>query len=135
MRVRPNVNARTAAVVFVAAMVLGIGGAVALLGPTSTGPTAPTATRVPITIPTAATSSPVAEATASGPATPVPAPTAPVEVALATVDRQPSQGGVTISVAVANHQDVPLTLSFDPKYDLDVRDARGTTWQLRWAEY
>ncbi len=69
------------------------------------------------------------------PATPTPARAPTVSLALTSFDRQPSLGGVTATIIVKNDRTNPLSFSFDPTYDLSLVDARGNSWQLRWAEY
>lgn len=64
-----------------------------------------------------------------------PTPTRPVTLVLTSVDRQPSLGGITLTVVIENQQAAPLSFAFDPSYDLTMVDARGNPWALRWAEY
>ncbi len=124
----------------IVATALGVGAILAYLAPATR--TSPEAARE---IPPAATVSPrpatrlspTVRAGTSSPIVPTttPRPAGPVELSLVSVDRQPSQGGLTIVVGLTNHQATPLTLNFDPPHDLELRDARGMTWPLRWAEY
>ncbi|HLH73526.1 MAG TPA: hypothetical protein VKX96_09595 [Chloroflexota bacterium] len=72
---------------------------------------------------------------ASTPATATPTPVPDVMLSLASVDRQPSQGGVTVTIDVSNHRSSTLDFTFDPTYDVQLQDNRGDTWALRWAEY
>jgi len=123
-----NSTARKIVFIFVgcaAAATLGVAALFGVVGsPPRVGPT-PTATvraARPASIP-----SPAPTATA----TPVPS----VTLALTSLDRQPSLGGVTATIVIANHRTSPLSFSFDPTYDLKVVDAHGKTWPLRWAEY
>lgn len=68
-------------------------------------------------------------------APPTATPAALVNLALTSFDRQPSLGGVTVTIVLENHQSSSTSFSFDPANDLRLVDARGATWPLRWAEY
>jgi|GEM_PF-5164530 len=88
--------------------------------------------------PTATTGRTVIRATAT-PARPHPSatvtPNQPVTLNLVSVEQQPSQGGMIVTIDIANHQASPLSFQFAPEYDLQVTDANGRTWPLRWASY
>lgn len=65
----------------------------------------------------------------------MPTPGPPISLALTSLDRQPSLGGVTATIVIENHRSSALTFSFDPSLDVRAVDARGRGWPLRWAEY
>ena len=106
-------------------------GAAAFFGIISPGPEAPSRPPVYSTARASLPARPLATAVPTASPSPVNA----VAVDLTSVDRQPSLGGVTVTITLTNHQQSPLTFSFDPSYDLRLTDALGHTWDLRWAEY
>ncbi|HUX87166.1 MAG TPA: hypothetical protein VMW65_09205, partial [Chloroflexota bacterium] len=63
------------------------------------------------------------------------APSTDVALSLVSVDRQPSQGGMSVTIDLSNHRSSALSFAFDPSYDVHVQDAGGNQWSLRWAEY
>jgi hypothetical protein len=137
---RSNLSFGTLAVAATAALGLAIAALVALFGAGMLGPPSISGVNRPTTSTPAPTPSPLATSTALA-ATPAPSPTVAasptpaVELAIASVDRQPSQGGLIVVVDVINHQQQALTFSFDPSYDVHLADATGKAWPLRWAEY
>lgn len=90
-------------------------------------PTSPGSIRQPPTV-----SSTPAVATR---AVPTPTPETTVTLTLASFDREPSLGGVSVTIDVVNGRPSPVSFAFDPSYDLRLVDARGSSWPLRWAEY
>jgi len=74
-------------------------------------------------------------------ATPAARPTAtatpaqPVALSLASVEQEPSQGGVIVTLDVANRTASALNFQLAPENDLQVTDAAGREWPLRWASY
>jgi hypothetical protein len=112
-----------------AAATLGVGALVGIIGPAPEIKIEPTAQAV-VTRPL-----PSATPTPNPPPTATPTPVAPVTLALTSLDRQPSLGGITATIIIENHRSSPLSFSFDPAYDVTAVDALGHTWPLRWAEY
>lgn len=112
-----------------AAATLGVAALFGVIAPT------PGASLQPSASATASRITPTHVAATPSTTTPTATSAATVTLALTSLDRQPSQGGVTTTIVIANHQSSALSFSFDPSYDLKLVDARGNTWPLRWAEY
>lgn len=117
----------------IVATLLGLGAAATQIRPTATGGIEPTASLPPTVLPSAVASPPVPTAAPTGAATA--APDQPVKVTLTSADPQPKQGGMIVSIDLTNNRTENLQFRFDPTHDLQVHDARGQTWSLRWAEY
>ncbi|MGH2461034.1 MAG: hypothetical protein ACRDIY_19425 [Chloroflexota bacterium] len=113
-----------------AAVILGVATLVGVIGPPAV--LSPRAA-------TAGVSHPAPRLAQAPPLTPTPTPAATprptVSLALTSFDRQPSLGGVTATITIENRRSSALAFSFDPAYDLKLVDARGNSWQLRWAAY
>jgi hypothetical protein len=58
-----------------------------------------------------------------------------VTLSLTSVEPSTAEAGVIVAVSLANNQPSPLTFGFDPTHDVEIHDARGTSWSERWAEY
>jgi hypothetical protein len=130
----------------IGALMIGVAAVIGLLGwPTRPGGS-PEMVPLTATIPTA-TVAPTVRAGGIAQSTPNVAPTSqsltstpttpahPVELSLDGVDQLSDQGGLAITVGIANNRSVPLVFRFDPAYDVQVHDARGKSLPLRWAEY
>jgi len=134
-----QISARLRALMIAAFSVVLIVGVVAMLQENVLGavPAIPGQTRQQSTQTLAPAQPTVRPATA----TPLPRPTAtstpaqPVALTLASVEQQPSQGGLIVTIDVANRTASPLTFQYAPEYDLQVTDAAGHEWPLRWAAY
>lgn len=62
-------------------------------------------------------------------------PAQPVALSLASVEQEPSQGGLIVTLDVANRTASALSFQLAPENDLQVTDAAGRDWPLRWASY
>jgi hypothetical protein len=58
-----------------------------------------------------------------------------VTLNVASVQSEPAQGGVIVTIGIANNLPTPLSFNFDPTTQVHLTDAHGQTWTLRWAEY
>lgn len=124
---------------FIATVLISAGALYALLGPTGqvtehvSGPV----TRQLITqsSPTATVRPTPRPSPPSVKATPSPTPTSNVTLSIGTVKAEKDQGGVAVTIDLANQRSTPLDFAFDPAFDVHVQDASGKTWPLRWAEY
>lgn len=142
----PLRNASLVVVGTVAAIVIGIAAVIGLLGSPTRGTGSPAATPLAATVPTT-TVAPTVTAGAAAQATPNGAPTTqplqsvtpatahPVELSLDGIDQLSDQGGLAVTIGIANNRSAPLAFRFDPAYDVQVHDAHGKSLPLRWAEY
>jgi hypothetical protein len=130
----------------IVAIVVGVGMVIGLLGWPTRASLSPAAMPLPSTVPmaddvptattgTAAASTPNGAPTAQPLPSVTPAPAHAVEVSLDGIDQLSSQGGLAVTIGIANNQNVPLVFRFDPAYDVQVHDAHGKSLPLRWADY
>jgi hypothetical protein len=123
-------------VTIAAAVGLGIVGVVSLLGPSPSQPNRVSSIRPPMTPPLGTALATVQpSATANAAPTFSPAPVSPVTLALSSIEPQTDGSSVIVGIDVANHRASSLSFAFDPGDDVALRDAGGTSWSLRWAQY
>ena len=120
---------------FFAALLIGAGALFALLAPASHVPPVTQAAASTSPSPTLRTRAIPTRVGLTPTRTPTVVSSPDVVLSLVSVDRQPSQGGMTVTIDLSNHRSSALSFAFDPNYDVRVQDARGNAWSLRWAEY